>query len=108
MLAVDPIAVRVARRYEAQVRDRLARDYATLCYTEERDGNSLESGWRLGCGQRRSRALRPTLRGPITRRLSCTPKFAGVGVDDVLAGCFPDPSVCAHCGQRRDGSAVSR
>jgi hypothetical protein len=29
-------------------------------------------------------------------------RFAGVGVDDVLTGRFPDPSVCPHCGQRRD------
>jgi len=29
-------------------------------------------------------------------------RLVGVGVDDVLAGRFPDPSVCPHCGQRRE------
>lgn len=29
-------------------------------------------------------------------------RLAGVGVDDVLAGRFPDPSVCPHCLQRRE------
>jgi hypothetical protein len=29
-------------------------------------------------------------------------KFAKVGVDDVLAGRFPEPGVCPHCGHKAD------
>jgi hypothetical protein len=32
--------------------------------------------------------------------------LAGVGVDDVLAGWYPEPAVCAHCGHRKEVEAA--
>lgn len=29
-------------------------------------------------------------------------RFAKVGVDELLAGRFPEPGTCAHCGYRKD------
>jgi len=33
-------------------------------------------------------------------------RFAGVGVDDVLTGRFPDPRCCPHCGHVREQEAA--
>ena len=32
-------------------------------------------------------------------------KFAKVGVDDVLAGRFPEPGTCPHCGHRKEDAS---
>ncbi len=40
-------------------------------------------------------------RKPITASLAFrTARLAGVGVDDLLAGAFPPPGTCPHCGHR--------
>lgn len=33
-------------------------------------------------------------------------RMAGVGVDDVLAGRYPEPGVCPHCGHRKEVEAA--
>jgi hypothetical protein len=48
----------------------------------------------------------------VDKRTLCNPasastavrvaRLAGVAVDDVLAGRFPDPAVCPHCGNPRE------
>ena len=67
---------------------------------------------RVGGVQPLAKALRFS-----TKTLRCPPgpvlvfrlaRLAGVSVDDVLAGKFPPPGVCAHCGQRADETAEPR
>jgi hypothetical protein len=44
-----------------------------------------------------------TLRRPASASLAVrVARLAKVGVDDILAGRFPDPGICPHCGQRRE------
>ena len=44
-------------------------------------------------------------RKPVTPTLALRiARFAKVGVDDVLAGRFPEPGTCAHCGHRAEAA----
>jgi hypothetical protein len=63
------------------------------------------------CGGRKllAKALRcdpTTLRQPPSPAMVFrVARMAGVGLDDVLAGKYPPPGVCPHCGHRRDDDA---
>jgi hypothetical protein len=50
-----------------------------------------------------TRTLRAVPSPAVVFRLA---RLAGVGVDDVLAGRFPEPGVCAHCGLRKEDEAA--
>jgi hypothetical protein len=44
---------------------------------------------------------------PVTPAITfAVARFASVGVDDVLAGKFPDPQACPHCGHVREKEAA--
>ena len=45
-------------------------------------------------------------RGPSLNMALRVARVAQVGVDDVLAGRYPGPNVCAHCGARTDEQAA--
>ena len=52
--------------------------------------------------------LRRVLAGsyPVSASLAVrAARLAGVGVDDVLAGRFPEPGTCAACGHRAEKTA---
>jgi len=49
---------------------------------------------------------RQTLSHPATPAVAFrVARLAGVGVDDLLAGKYPPPGTCAHCGHRADAAA---
>ena len=54
------------------------------------------------------RTLRGVLAGsaPTPALAFRVARLAGVGMDDVLAGRYPGPEVCAHCGHRKEVEAA--